>query len=153
MKNNNLLLKDLTIHLMNTCCFELDLNNDILNIEECCMVVIEDECVAISFEVITPPTLAGIITKEVIDFCKGHAVEIYEPYAYVCEKDVVMDMLFGEEAVVYYETGELPNKSTEKVDPEKIADTLLDQIGKKGMNSLSKEQKEFLNNFSKRKGK
>ncbi len=150
--NENKLFRSLLNHLDNLLTLELHLDDDLLFIDDYATLSIEGDVLGLSFEVNTLPTLAGIITKEVIDFCKGHTVEIFEAYAQVVDDEgVITELLFGDEALHYFYTGELP--STEKVDPEKIADTLLDQIGKKGMNSLSKDQKEFLNNFSKRKGK
>ena len=129
------------------------------------MVLIEEDNFNLSFEVNCEPTVAAIIAQELIYFAADcdMSVDIYETFADVAnEKGEIYSVLFGEEAIEYHQTGELPikeqvNNETEKsseenkVDVQKQIDIILDQINTKGMKSLSKGQKQFLVNFSKGK--
>lgn len=126
------------------------------------IIFIEDNQFNISFEVNCQPTPAGIIIQELMQFGTKHKmqVNIYETYADVVDEEgIIQDTLFGEDAIHYHETGELPIKEEipspknkeDVVDVEKKVDTILDQINDRGMKSLNKKQKQFLYNYSKGK--
>lgn len=162
MKNQNILEK-LYIHF-NEKGFCVSLDDDTLYVHHSmAMLFFEKDRLNLSFEVCCEPTSAAVITQDVISMASTYKrnVDIFETYAFVADKEgVIQTILFGEEAVYYYETGEIlateeENKAQEPEtdDPQKKADALLDQIHTKGIKSLNKEQKEFLENFSKGKTK
>lgn len=153
------LLKDLAIVLMNAGNSNLTLEDDVLDVNSIATVTIEKKKeIALSFEVRTNPTYSSSLTKLIIEFCiefyKDYKVEIYETYALVIdEDDTVKEVLFGEEALEYFYRSADEDEVEKKIDHEKEVDSLLDKINKNGINSLSNEQKKFLNDFSKRKSK
>lgn len=163
MKNKNL-IKKLYRHFdeMEFCVFTDDEFYFLWVHHGLSIIFIEKNCFNISFEVNCEATPAAIITQEIIQFASKHKMKlnIYETYADVTnEEGVIQETLFGEEAIHYHETGELPIKKEipskenqeDKVDVEKKVDNILDQISFKGMKSLNKKQKQFLENYSKGK--
>ena len=141
--------------------FCTDYDNGLLFIHHSmCTICIEQKNeLAVSFEVNCDVTTVAHIMKIVIVFSIVHnyMVEVYEPYAFVVSEDgEIKQVLHGDDAVYYHETGEYdieeePEDLSDNVDPEKQIDTILDQINTKGMKSLKKEQKQFLLNYSKGK--
>lgn len=84
--------------------------------------------IAISFEVSCDPTIAANLTQQTIAFANKHKykVGIYEPYAYVVgDDDIIQQVLFGEDAIEYMETGKLP---VEESSPEKSTEDLDAQL-------------------------
>lgn len=118
----------------------------------------------LSFEVNCDATASASVTQELIKFATKNKmkVDIYEPYAYIVDEnnpDKIKGLLFGEEAIEYWETGQVPVKKEDEkketvgenddVNPQAKVDAILDQISKTGMESLKKHDKEFLLKFSK----
>lgn len=128
-------------------------------------VIIEEDIINISFEINCEPIVAAVITRELMYFASKYDMyaNIFDTYADIVNEDgEVQNVLFGEEALEYDRTGELPireiigiekENSVEdnKANTQKQVDIILDQINTNGMKSLSKEQKQFLVNFSKGK--
>lgn len=136
---------------------------------QCILTIEKNNVFNLSFEVCCDPTASATITQEVIKFATNnkYRVEIYEPFAYVMNEgdDTIREMLFGDEAREYYDTGEVPIKEApiktpEKEipeNPQKKVDDILDQISANGIGSLKENQKKFLldianENHSKHKG-
>ena len=130
------------------------------------IVLIEKNAFNLSFEVNCDPMTAGIITQGLIEFSLKYKmdVNIFEPYAEVTDEEgIIQEMLFGDEALAYHLTGEIPIKEEEMskeikskegqeiMGVQQKVDTILDQINAKGMKSLNKDQKDFLVNYSKGK--
>jgi len=148
-------------------CTQIDAKADILYVHHgLSLLYVDEDYFNLAFDVSCDPTSASHITLEVIQFASKYQmdVDIQEPYAEVVdEKGIVLEVLFGDDAREYYETGEVPiKKEKEKlqetgikpeadIDPQKKFDAILDQISKHGMESLNKHEKEFLVRFSKDK--
>lgn len=151
--------------------FHPSIDNEILDVCGSSSIFMDDEdIITISFEMNAPVTWVAFLTQSIIEFaniidCK---VEIYEPYIMVIEDDTCVEVLWGEEAEYYHHTGELPkdfekdkkNKNQkEDEEPSEISsekpsekvDKLLEQIHSKGIKSLKKSQKKFLEDFAKGK--
>lgn len=160
---NQRILEKLYIHF-NEKGFCVSLEDDTLYVNHSMvMLFFEKERLNLSFEVCCEPTSAAVITQGVIQMATQYKreVDIFETYAFVADKEgIIQTILFGDEAVHYYETGQVPEteekgktQEGEADDPQKKADAILEQIHTKGIKSLTKEQKEFLENFSKGKAK
>ena len=123
------------------------------------VVYIDKNRFHLSFEVNCNPMASANITQDVIAFATKNKMKvfIFEPYADVVnEEGIIQKTLFGDDAIKYYETGEVPiieevSPDKKDNDQQKKVDDILDQINTKGMKSLKKNQKEFLENFSKGK--
>lgn len=156
MKNKDKnLIKKLHNHFdeMEFCVFTDD-EYEILFVHHGLACIMIDADFSLSFEVHCDPMTAAIITQEAVYFAAKHdkVVNIFEPYADVMDEEgEIQKTLFGDEAIHYYQTGELPQEEfpEKEEDAPKKVDRILDQIHLKGMKSLSKEQKEFLVNYSK----
>lgn len=125
------------------------------------------------FEVNCEPTAAANITNETVKYALKNKmkVDIYEQYAYVLSyKGEILEVIHGDEAQLYHETGEIPEKTKQiieqdikknkqqveqlvKIDAQKQVDAILEQIQARGIKSINKEQEKFLLDFSKGKTK
>ncbi len=146
------IIKSFSIHH----CTEF-LHEDIVEIGHTCMISLDNNEIQLSFEVDTKPTYAAIITQQLSAFLDPLNIgfDIMQCYLPIFnDKDEFVEILFGEEEIEnYFENIEvvLKTEPLDKIDPKKQVDIILDKISEKGIKSLNKEQKEFLNNYSKRK--
>ena len=159
MKKANNILKQLMLHLFNEgYSVSLCTEHSMLEINQVCTCTFEKKAINISFEVSVFPTFASILTKNIADFSNTFDIElrVCEPFAYVIENDVIVKVLFGKEAFDYFNTGEIKeSKIIEKKKPlineDEKMDFILDKINKKGMESLTRSEKQFLNKISNKK--
>lgn len=110
-KSENDILKKLADHISEHG-FHPEIIGDVMEVCASSTILIEGEDLFhISFEVDTPATWAAILTQELIYFSMdvGYAVNVYECYAMVLDDEgICIDVLYGDDAVHYYETGEVP---------------------------------------------
>lgn len=163
-KNRNREILDNLAEYLSKLDFHPTIIKDIMDICSSSTVYIESKnTFSISFEVNAFPTWTAVLTQKIIEFALaiGFKVEIYECYAVVFDdNDQYVDVLYGEDAMIYYETGEMPDGMKEKIANADVnlsaselslkADAIFEQISKKGMKSLKKGQKEFLVYYSKK---
>lgn len=106
-KIDDLILIDIADYL-NENGYEADLDNEMIHVEfNEAIITIEDNNIAISFNISCDNTETAIITKLVMEGnanYKNYKVEIYEPYLEVFdENDEYVEMLFGNEIGDYME--------------------------------------------------
>lgn len=170
MKKVPLIIKDLIIYLTTTD-LTPELMGDMIDVEGLATINLEEKnIISLSFEVNASPLFAGVLTQEVCKFISGqkkYKLTIYNSYALVFnDEGVCEEVLFDEEAIEYHqeelirsvkelelEEGGLNLKEDKNKDIENKVNSLLDKINNKGINSLSEDQKKFLNDYSKGKMK
>lgn len=116
-KSENDILEKLAIHLSGNG-FHPEIIGEVMNVCASSTILIENANVFhISFEVDTPATWAAVLTQDLIGFAWkiGYMVNIYECYALVFdEQDNCVDVLYGDDAIHYYDTGEMPIEEDKK---------------------------------------
>jgi len=159
MKKETRILSNLTNYLANNgfCHIEFDDEHNIIFVCIYASIVLEqrNKEIALAFEVNAAPTFAANLTIQVIQFALKNSLQVgvYEPYATIFdeESETVVETLFGQDALNYFETGELPVNMKIVEDEDKKLDNILEQISKKGEESLNDEQRKFLNKMSNKK--
>lgn len=141
--------------------FNNELNGDILTIDDgfTATLSFQKKVLTLSFNVVADNTYTAILASKLHWFFntfvdpKDFSIDIYEPYVYVFDDEGEYDkMLFGDEARDYISVGgEESIESRDKVDTQQKMDSLLDKINSSGLKSLTKDEKDFLSNFSKGK--
>jgi len=109
-ESENDILKKLVAHIEEYG-FHPEIIGEVMDVCGSSTIMIEDgNILNISFEVDAPATWAAVLTQELISFASkiGFMVKVYECYALVFdEEENCVDVLYGDDAVHYYETGEI----------------------------------------------
>lgn len=156
-------LEKLSFHLYKNG-FHPELHDDMLDVSNYLLISIPGRKeFSLNFEMDTNSTWASGITLEIMKYATSihYDVQVYDPFVLILneEETEVVEVLFGEDALHYHETGEMPKaksnsatdndkKDEELIDVQKKVDNILDQISKQGLDSLKPSQRKFLKKYS-----